>query len=228
MVGLVHSVIASATTVLVFVDDYSNNRGFPQFCPESNPPSFLATALPMISVGYAFFDVIVGLRSNRLDYFLHGVILFGIMGVSCMYGMSHHLAYSLTMELSTVFLNLRVLKRNWIDIVFVVTFVLTRIFLVPYMWWIWIRAYEHADETTRTCIAGSEVLYHSVIFAGIFFNLLNLYWGQMIVRRLVAKIKAGNTLLSKEWEPEPGQDMKNVNENPEPFKKIVPSLKKVD
>ena len=133
--------------------------------------------------------------------------------------MSHHLTYSLTMEWSTIFLNLRVLKRNWIDVVFVITFIFTRFLLVPYLWWIWIKGYEHADATTRICLSGSDFLYHSVIFAGIFFNSLNLYWGQIIVRRLFAKIRSGNAVLSKEWKPEPGQNMKNINDNPEPFVK---------
>mmetsp|Transcript_41381 Transcript_41381/g.81312 ORF Transcript_41381/g.81312 Transcript_41381/m.81312 type:complete len:222 (+) Transcript_41381:86-751(+) len=219
MCGLIHSIIAGAFTVLILIDDISNNRGYPQFCTEINPPCLLAEVLPMITVGYAVFDVIVGLRSNRVDYFLHGVILFGFMGVSCMYGMSHHLSYGLSMEWSTIFLNLRALKKNWIDIVFVVTFVATRIFLVPYLWWIWVKGYERADDATKACLAGSEILYHSVIFAGMFFNLLNLYWGQIIVRRLYAKIRSGNAVLCKEWKPEPGQNTANVNENPESFAK---------
>jgi hypothetical protein len=221
MVGLAHSIISVLITVFAFVEDVAFSQGFPKFCAGEGGHSVLSMILPMISAGYAVFDVMVGLRSNRIDYFLHGVVLFGIMGVSCMYGMSHHLTYSLTMECSTVFLNLRVLKKNWIDIAFVVSFVVTRILLVPYLWWIWLKAYDNADETTRECIAGSEVLYYCVVFAGIFFNALNLYWGQIIVRRLAAKIQSGNALLSKEWKPEPGQNMENINDNPEPFKKKI-------
>jgi hypothetical protein len=119
-------------------------------------------------------------------------------------------------EWSTIFLNLRSLKRIWIDVVFVLTFVLFRGFVGPYLWWRWISRYQSQRPAVESCF--SEAVYYCVLFGGGFFNLLNMYWGQIIVRRMSAKLSESSMMPSAQWVPEAGQ-RRNVNAMPRKFSK---------
>jgi len=210
MSGLVHSIICAGFTLWSIGVDYSNGVDWPNQCETS--PSLPSLLLPMVCSGYAVFDIIVGLRSNRIDYFLHGVGLLALMGTVCAYNQSQQIVYGLLMEWSTIFLNLRALKKNWIDVVFVVLFVLMRLIVIPVMWHRWNGRYYSTPAAER-CV--SEGLFWVINIGTGFFTLLNAYWGQIIVRRLAAKLQGGGTLRG-EWTPEPGQK-RNVNANPKPF-----------
>mmetsp|Transcript_27631 Transcript_27631/g.61711 ORF Transcript_27631/g.61711 Transcript_27631/m.61711 type:complete len:257 (-) Transcript_27631:83-853(-) len=214
-VGLVHSMLASFLSVYTIAADLARGVDWPIFCDASAPaPPATAALLPMITCGYAVFDVIVGFRANRIDYFLHGVALFFLCGTACHYEVGAVLPYGLVMECSTVFLNLRSLKKNWIDVAFVSSFVFFRIGLVPFYWYKWTTRFR-AIPLAQRCL--SEGVYYAMFYGGAFFTALNVYWGQIIVRRLIIKTNAGASMISREWKPEPGQ-FSDVNELPASFR----------
>ena len=90
-VGMVHSLIAGAMTLWAVLENHVKDVDWPQLCDDS--PHLVASMLPMITCGYAVFDVIVGLRSNRVDYFMHGIVLFLVCGTACFYGVSALMTY---------------------------------------------------------------------------------------------------------------------------------------
>jgi hypothetical protein len=95
-----------------------------------NIPPFIST-IALISFGYSFYDLYIGIKSKKMDNMLHGFIF-----VSTYIGASYYKVISMTSvnmitETSSIFLNLRPYKKKWIDIAFVVTFFVYRLILAP-------------------------------------------------------------------------------------------------
>jgi hypothetical protein len=84
--GLAHSLIATAMSIWAILEDIFRGIDWPILCDPK--PQLVASVLPMISTGYAIFDIIVGIRTRRVDFFLHGVVLFFFCALTCHYGQS--------------------------------------------------------------------------------------------------------------------------------------------
>merc|ERR1711871_191086 len=86
--------------------------GYIEGCLQCQPAQYaIERLLPMITVGYAIHDIQDGIRHRRKDFILHGSTLLLVFGAVCHLQMEHHVTCMLTMEVSTIFLNMR--KFPW-------------------------------------------------------------------------------------------------------------------
>ena len=72
------------------------------------------TIVPLISFGYGFYDLYIGIKSRKKDALIHG-ILFTICNMYVYFNDNILLSYTfLLTETSSIFLNLRVFQKQWI------------------------------------------------------------------------------------------------------------------
>ena len=71
---------------------------------------------------------------------------------------------------------------------FTSTFFIFRIFVCPYLWWgIFSTAWELKDDAVTSCLPWH---FPYVVFVfGMFFNILNSYWGIKIILKILRKIR---------------------------------------
>ena len=128
--ALIHSIISGVGTnigLLMYPNMIYDYNGTVQNMPE------IFLVVPLISFGYSFYDVYIGIKSKQIDNIIHG--LFFCAGCIGTYAngviLSGYLV--MTVETSSIFLNLRPLKKIWIDISFIVTFFVFRLIIMPYL-----------------------------------------------------------------------------------------------
>ena len=128
-VPLFHAIIVGVGTNLLCL--YNPNVLYnPNSIIEYND-NFIYNIFPLISMGYSFYDLYIGIRSNQLEYILHGVFL--ILLTTSFYYVDALILLNVPLigEMSTIFLNLRPIRNNIIDYLFVITFTLYRIIYLP-------------------------------------------------------------------------------------------------
>lgn len=197
-VAILHSAIAGlgslacwiAEVVLAADDETSREPYITLHCGRPVVFPTLTSTLPMITCGYAVFDLLVGLKMQRMDYTLHGLFLGVIMGTLCVMQTTHSVTRMLLMEVSTIFLNLRTLKKLWIDAAFALLFFLIRLVYLPYFWWLAIKAFYLDHTADLECT--HPALPIAVLLGGLFFHGLNIYWGYLIALKMIKKLQGGN------------------------------------
>ena len=85
-----------------------------------NVPPFIKN-VALISFGYSFYDLYIGVRSKKMDNILHGFIFVSSFTVTYHYSVMEMTSITMITEASSIFLNLRPYKKRWIDISFVPT-----------------------------------------------------------------------------------------------------------
>ena len=140
-----------------------------------NVPPFI-TNVALISFGYSFYDLYIGIQSKKMDNILHGFIF-----VSTYVGAYYYNALSMTSinmitETSSIFLNLRPYKKRWVDISFAVTFFIYRILLSPIFL---IMCIMNPNNSLRLF----------VLFEALLVVPLNVYWFSLIVKKFVVDKK---------------------------------------
>ena len=134
------------------------------------------TIFPLISFGYGFYDLYVGIKSKKTDALIHGV-LFTICNMYVYFNDNILLSYTfLVTETSSIFLNLRVFRKKWIDILFVLSFFIYRIIFAPLVSYIYLR-----DSTNKSLTFG--------YISSISLTILNLYWFYYIVKKALKPMK---------------------------------------
>ena len=140
-----------------------------------NIPPFIST-IALISFGYSFSDLYIGIRSKKIDNILHGFIF-----VSTYIGASYYNALSMTSihmitETSSIFLNIRPYKKKWIDIAFAVTFFGYRLILSP----TFLTMYIVNPNNNGRAFA---------VFEALLVVPLNVYWFSLIVKKYLVDQK---------------------------------------
>jgi hypothetical protein len=134
------------------------------------------TIVPLISFGYGFYDLYIGIKSKKTDALIHG-ILFTICNMYVYFNDNILLSYTfLVTETSSIFLNLRVFRKKWIDILFVLSFFIYRIIFAPLVSYIYLR-----DSTNKSLTFG--------YISSISLTILNLYWFYYIVKKALKPMK---------------------------------------
>jgi hypothetical protein len=134
------------------------------------------TIVPLISFGYGFYDLYIGIKSKKTDALIHG-ILFTICNMYVYFNDNILLSYTfLVTETSSIFLNLRVFRKKWIDILFVLSFFIYRIIFAPLVSYIYLR-----DSTNKSLTFG--------YISSISLTILNLYWFYYIVKKTLKHMK---------------------------------------
>lgn len=156
------------------------------------PLTSLHRILPTVSVGYSVFDLLDGLHLGA-DFLSHGAVMFLFSAYIMEVDKNQVLAVMLTLEVSTIFLDLirakfftpRMAMANML--LFVITFFLCRIVFGPY------AIYQHASvlysvgrEQSQHCLPRG--FDHIILVTGIFFNVLNFFWFYKILRKLKRKL----------------------------------------
>ena len=128
--------------------------------------------LPFISFGYSFYDLYIGIKSQKLENVLHGFVMSSSFIWLYLNDETVILHASMITETSSIFLNLRPLKKRWIDITFVITFFVYRLVLFPILF---INYIANPDNTSRMFVFTESML----------LTFLNVYWFYLIARKLL-------------------------------------------
>ena len=134
------------------------------------PDSYLI--LPFISFGYSFYDLYIGIKSQKLENVLHGFVMSSSFIWLYLNDETVILHASMITETSSIFLNLRPLKKRWIDITFVITFFVYRLVLFPILF---INYIANPDNMSRMFVFTESML----------LTFLNVYWFYLIARKLL-------------------------------------------
>lgn len=140
-----------------------------------NIPPFIST-IALISFGYSFYDLYIGIKSKKMDNMLHGFIF-----VSTYVGASYYNVISMTSihmitETSSIFLNIRPYKKKWIDIAFAFTFFIYRIIISP----VFLTMYIVNPNNNGRAFA---------LFEALLVVPLNVYWFSLIVKKYLVDQK---------------------------------------
>lgn len=165
-VPFIHNVVVGlgSTCVVIYnfniINDYETTTGF------------WYIIFPLLSSGYSFYDLYTGLVLGKTPLIIHGIITMIISVVSFyptpLYAPLSNFGY--VTELSSIFLNLRPLRKTSIDIMFAVMFFITRILFLPY-----VSYFSPSIELKILSFA---------------LTVLNVYWFVLIVKKMLKQIKA--------------------------------------
>ena len=142
-----------------------------------NVPPFI-TNVALISFGYSFYDLYIGVRSKKMDNILHGFIFVSSFTVTYHYSVMEMTSITMITEASSIFLNLRPYKKRWIDISFAVTFFIYRILLSPIFL---IMCIMNPNNSLRLF----------VLFEALLVVPLNVYWFSSVRRTLSRRANNG-------------------------------------
>jgi len=130
-----------------------------------------------ISTGYSFYDLYIGIKSKQTDNIIHGCLYT----MCCLYVyINDNLILSyvfLLSETSSIFLNLRPLQYKIIDILFVFSFFLYRIVIIPIIAIIYFMGPNNKDM----------LFAYTSSFS---LTLLNIYWFYLIVKKAIRQIQS--------------------------------------
>jgi hypothetical protein len=181
-VPLFHAIIVGIGTTLLCLSN-PNVLYNPNSVIEYND-NFIYNIFPLISMGYSFYDLYIGIRSKQLEYILHGV--FFILLTSSFYYFNGLciLNIALVGETSTIFLNLRPIRNNIIDYLFAITFTLYRMIYIPIILFVYVYNSPCINIIGSACEI--EILI-SIFFT--LFSSLNIYWFYFICKSVLRRIK---------------------------------------
>jgi hypothetical protein len=140
---------------------------------EDNIPPFIST-IALISFGYSFYDLYIGVQSKKMDNIIHGFIFVSSFMWGYYYNVIAITSIPMITEMSSIFLNLRPYKKKWIDISFAVIFFIYRIILSPTFLIVYTMNPTSPSKTFVLCEA-------------LLLIPLNVYWFSLIVKKLFFK-----------------------------------------
>jgi hypothetical protein len=128
--------------------------------------------VPLISFGYSFCDLYVGIKSKKLENIVHGSVFSLSCAGAYKYGVIMSGYLIMQTETSSIFLNLRPFNKKWIDLSFIVTFFIFRLMLCPYL----IFMYSiNPENNGKIIITGGSFI----------ITILNVYWFYYIIKKAI-------------------------------------------
>lgn len=181
-VPLFHAIIVGGGTTLLCL--YNPNILYnPNSIIEYND-NFIYQIFPLISMGYSFYDLYIGIKSNQLEYILHGIFLMLLTSSFYYIDALSILNIPLLGETSTIFLNLRPIRNNIIDYLFAITFTLYRIIYLPIVLFVYIYNSPCINIIGSTCRIETLLSICCTLF-----GTLNVYWFYYICKSVLRRIK---------------------------------------
>jgi hypothetical protein len=166
--GLIHGIIACISANLGYF--YQPAMIYDCIFNEEFHDIYLLTLL--ISTGYGFYDLYIGIKSNKIDNIIHGLFFVG-------FSLYLHIEQNillpypfLIIETSSIFLNLRPLQYKIIDILFVITFFIYRFCVFPLIIGIYLL-----NQNNPNIVFG--------YVSSISLTILNIYWFYLIVNKAI-------------------------------------------
>lgn len=167
--ALIHSIISGLGTNIGLMMYPSLITDFNETIQEM-PQIF--TLLPLISFGYSFCDLYVGIKSRKLENIVHGLVFSLSCAGAYKYGVIMSGYLIMQTETSSIFLNLRPLKQKWIDLSFISSFFIFRLVLCPYLIFMYTLNPENGG---KFIISGGSFI----------ITILNVYWFYYIVKKAI-------------------------------------------
>ena len=165
--ALIHSLISGIGYNMGIICNH--NIVYNYYSIANNIPN-IYLLVPLISFGYSFYDLYIGVKSKRFENILHGALFSSYFCYFYSKNLLSSLHVIMLEESSSIFLNLRPLDYKIIDILFIVTFFIFRLVICPITIYLYII---HPDNTEKT-----------VVFCGmICLTSLNVYWFKQIVKK---------------------------------------------
>lgn len=177
-IPLFHAIISGVGSNLLFV--YNPNILYNPYNIFEYNNNFIYYILPIISFGYSFYDLYIGIKSNKLENIFHGIFFLLLMSSFYYFDALSVLNIPLLGETSSIFLNLRPLRNNIIDYLFVITFTFYRMIYVPILSIMYIYNSPCINIIGSTC--NKEVI--GSIFLVLFY-ILNSYWFYYIYKKIM-------------------------------------------
>jgi hypothetical protein len=134
----------------------------------NNPDIYIL--VPLISFGYSFYDLYIGIKSRKFENILRGSLFlsyFCYFYNKNLLGLLHTIMIT---EISSIFLNLRPFCNKMVDILFIISFFVFRLILSPMTIYLYLI---HPDNIEKP-----------VVFWGmVSLTSLNIYWFYYIVKK---------------------------------------------
>ena len=130
--------------------------------------------VPLISTGYSFYDLYIGIKSQNAANIIHG-LLFVLGSMYAFITINDNILLSYTFlltETSSIFLNLRPLQYKIIDELFIITFFIYRLILAPTVSIIYLL-----NPNNPNIAFGYTV--------SISLTILNIYWFYLILKKTI-------------------------------------------
>ncbi|WP_281647658.1 TLC domain-containing protein [Parendozoicomonas sp. Alg238-R29] len=175
---LIHALISGVGSSYLYS---KRDKPYWQRVVEDEPPSgWWDVLLPLVSYGYAGYDLYSSASERDWLYVLHGGSMLSVFSAFAANGRVHLLTDTLMLENSTIFYYLRDVDPIF-RVGFASTFCLLRLGLFPYGWWQYVRnVYLEGKD-----YPGSEITNPALLSGGLIFGGLNIYWGAKLLRYLV-------------------------------------------
>ena len=166
--ALIHGIIASIYTNLGYF--YQPTMIYDCIFKQEFHDIYLFILL--ISTGYGFYDLYIGINSKKLDNIIHGLFFVGF-SLYLHFQQNILLSYPfIIIETSSIFLNLRPLQYKIIDILFVTTFFIYRFCVFPLIIGIYLL-----NPNNSNIVFG--------LISSISLTILNIYWFYLIVKKTI-------------------------------------------
>lgn len=203
--ALVHAVLTAILSCMCqYLNYYSaiEMRGEPEpygtIAKCMGPLTSLHRIVPSITLGYAICDIINGFTLS-IDAVAHGFATFTVMASFIYLDASPLITPMLVMEVSTsilAFLRAKFLtpfQRILLQVMFAVTFFLTRILLTPYVMYegLAVMYYFQGD-----CI--HPALFWVTLLFSTFFIILNLFWFYKLLKKIERKLSGKESMTDVE------------------------------
>jgi hypothetical protein len=175
-VSLFHAIIVGVGTSLLSLYNQSISIEYND--------NFIYQIFPLISFGYSFYDLYIGIRSNQFEYILHGAFLILLTTSFYYIDALSILNIPLTGEISTIFLNLRPIRNDIIDLLFVITFTWYRIIFVPIV----LSVYVYNSPCMNNIVDSTCTTEILIVMFFVLFSALNIYWFYYICKKVMRRI----------------------------------------
>ena len=186
IVAFTHAIVATILSWYVVFYTFEKPQAYVEHILTGGVPSLIENILPMITFGYSLWDIGNGVREQNITFIYHGVVLFLLCASLYRFEKLHFLAGPLLMELSTIFLNLRIFKSLLIDAMFFFIFLFLRWIVIPYLWYLYIDgSFLNVVDKKRKKNNKSRPLPEDyiVLIGGILFHCLNIFWGIKVLQK---------------------------------------------
>jgi hypothetical protein len=157
---------------------------------QGGKPGMIENMLPMVTWGYSIWDIGNGIYTGDKSFLYHGIVLFVLCGSLYYFSCLHLLTGPLLMEVSTVFLNLIDLNVFALKMAFLLSFLIIRWAIIPYLWMYYIiQSFYYQIGSVRKENDSPLPVDWVVLIGGIAFHGLNVYWGIKILRKAQREFK---------------------------------------
>ncbi len=185
-VPLFHAIIVGLGTNLLFL--YNSNILYdPYKIFEYNNDGLIYHIFPLFSLSYSFYDLYLGIKKKQIEYIFHGTIL--MLVTTTFYYMDALVILNIPLlgEMSTIFLNLRPIRNDIIECLFIITFTLYRMIYIPIVTVLYIYNSPCINIIGSTC----KIEIMTSIFLFLFYGL-TIYWFYSICKKVMRRINRGS------------------------------------